>query len=749
MVSRRLVIFGGAAAAGGLAVGYTLMPFSTTDRAKGMIAKEGSTPLSAWVRIGADNSVTVIVPHSEMGQGVHTSMPMMLAEELDADWSLVRMEQAPADMAFANGALAREYLRGDMSIPGWMSGAADFGSRKVAEYMNLQITGGSTAVRMTGVRGMRVAGAAARAMLVKAAAAAWGVPESEIVAKESKLSHASGKQATYGEMAAAAAAYDPPGDPPLKAKKDYTIVGRPIARFDIPSKVDGSAKYGVDTRLPNMSFAVIAASPVFGGTLKSVDEKPATAMRGVKKVVKLSDAVAVVADNTWRAKEALAALQPEWNEGANANVTQATIFAAKEAALAKGELTEDHANGNVDEALKKAKSVIEATYRVPFLAHATMEVMNCTAHFEGDKLAIWGGFQDGLGAKARAAKAAGIPIDNVTLHHTAMGGGFGRRGYSLDYLDKAVGVARQVEGPVQVIFTREEDMTQDFYRHASLAKMRAALDDSGNVSAWLHTFTEKHDPPEAIRVNYGFANQAARYASNTNPIPWGPWRSVDHTQQGFFIETFMDELAHAAGKDPFEFRRAHLEGAPRHKAVLELAASMAGWISGNSEGRLPPGRARGIAIREAFGTIVAQVAEVSMGADGRVRVNNVWSAVDPGEVVNPATFTAQIQGGAIYGLTAALYGEITIDKGRVVQQNFTDYEMVRMADAPVHEVKFIESGARTGGAGEPGTAPIAPAVGNAIFALTGKRIRELPFKNFDLKTGTKVVSSQRARRAHA
>jgi isoquinoline 1-oxidoreductase subunit beta len=731
MVSRRLVIFGGAAAAGGLAVGYALMPFSTLDRAKGLLAKEGATPLSAWVRIAADNTVTVIVPHSEMGQGVHTSMPMMLAEELDADWSLVRMEQAPADMAFANGSLAREYLRGDMSIPSWMSGTADFGFRKVAEFMNLQITGGSTAVRFTGVRGMRMAGATARWMLIKAAATAWGVPESEVVAKDSKLSHASGKSATYGEMAASAAAYDPPADVPLKAKKDYTIVGKPVARFDIPAKVDGSAKYGIDVRLPNMSYAIVAASPVFGGKLKSVDEKPALAMKGVRKVVKLADAVAVVADNTWRAKEAMAALQPVWDEGKNASLTQASIFAGMDAALAKGDLTEDHASGNVDEALKGAKKVVEAAYRVPYLAHATMETMNCTAHFEKGKLTVWGGFQNGLGARAAAAELAGLPIENVTLHHTAMGGGFGRRGSTTNYLQRAIEIAREVEGPVQVLFTREEDMTQDSYRHASVAKLRAALDDSGKVTAWLHTFTEKYDPPEAVRVNYGFANQAARYASGTNPIPWGAWRSVDHTQQGFFIETFMDELAAAAGKDPFEFRRAHLEGAPRHKAALELAAEMANWST-------PPeqGRARGIAIREAFGTIVAQVAEVSIGTDGRARVHKVWSAVDPGEVVNPATFTAQIQGGAIYGLTAALYGEISIDKGRVVQQNFTDYEMVRMADAPTHEVRFIESGARTGGAGEPGTAPIAAAVGNAIYALTKKRIRELPFSKATLTAGT-------------
>ncbi len=737
MVSRRLVIFGGVAAAGGLAVGYALMPWTTIDRAKKLLAKEGEVPLSAWVRIGTDSTVTVFVPHAEIGQGVHTALPMMCAEELDADWSLVRIEQAPPDMAFANGAMALEYLRGDTSIPSFLMGTAVFSTRKIAEYMNLQTTGGSMSVRTTGIRGMRVAGAAARYMLVKAAAAAWGVPEREVVAKESRLSHASGKSATYGEMAAAAAAYDPPIDPPLKAKKDYTICGRPTARFDIPGKCDGSAVYGLDLRVPGMSHAAFAASPVIGGTLVSVDEQPALAMRGVKQVVKMPAAVAVVADNTWRAKEALLALQPVWNDGANANVTQASIFAGMEKALDKGDLTEDHATGDVDAALKGAKRVVEASYRVPYLAHATMEVMNCTAHFDGDKLTIWGGFQGGLDARAQAAQYAGLPIENVTLNYTAIGGGFGRRLPSqYDYLRKAIDVARQVKGPVQVVFMREEDMTQGFYRHASVARMKAALDDDGHVAAWLHTFTEKHDPPEALTVNYDFANRASRFASDTNPIPWGAWRSVDHTQQGFFIECFMDELAHAAGQDPFEYRRRHLVGAPRHKAALELVAEMSGWGT-----PLPEGRARGIAMREAFASIVAQVAEVSIGEDGRVRVHKMWSAVDPGEVVNPATFTAQIQGGAIYGLTAALYGEISIDKGRVVQQNFPDYEMVRMADAPAHEVRFIESGAKMGGAGEPGTAPVAAAVGNAIFALTGQRIRELPFKNFDLTTGQKLAAA--------
>lgn len=722
-VTRRLMIFGGVAAAGGgLAIGYGLLPYETLDRAR-QIGSKGEAMLAAWVRIAPDNTVTVIVPHSEMGQGVHTSLPMMLAEELDADWALVRMEQAPADMAFANSGLARGFLRGDASVPSWLNGTADFGFRKVAEFMNLQLTGGSASIRFTGVDGMRRTGAAARAMLVKAAAQKWGVSEFDVEAKKSILTNKStGKTMTFGEIATVAAKVSVSSDVKLKDKKDYTIVGQPIQRFDIPAKVQGKANYGIDVRLEKMSYAVIASSPVFGGKLKSVDEKPALQMRGVRQVVKLADAIAVIADNTWRAKEALAVLKPEWDEGAGAKLSSESIYALMNAALDADKLTDAIVIGDVDVALKNSKRVVEASYQVPYLAHATMEVMNCTAAFDNGKLSIWGGFQHGLEAKAKAAAAAGIPIDDVTLHHTTMGGGFGRRGNTVDYLIKTIAIARQVEGPVQVVWTREEDMTQDYYRNASVARMKASLDDNGSITAWSHRFTDKYDPFDALQIQYDIANQSVRYAENVNPIPWGSWRSVDHTQHGFFIETFMDELAHAVGKDPFEFRRAHLAKAPRHKATLELAASMAGWGQ-----PLAAGRARGISIRDAFGTIVAQVAEVSLTADGHPKVHKVWSAVDPGEVINPATFIAQIQGGAIYGLTAALYGNIVIEKGRVVQQNFPDYEMVRMADAPVHEVKFIESGARTGGAGEPGTVPIAAAVGNAIFALTGKRVRQLPF----------------------
>jgi isoquinoline 1-oxidoreductase subunit beta len=370
---------------------------------------------------------------------------------------------------------------------------------------------------------------------------------------------------------------------------------------------------------------------------------------------------------------------------------------------------------------------------VPYLAHACMEAVNCTAWMEGGKLRLWGAFQDGLGARAAAAKEAGLDMEAVEINHAAMGGGFGRKAFTLDYMVAAIGIAKAVSAPVQVQFSREEDMRGGYYRNASVARMKAGLKD-GLVTAWVHEFAERHDPPEATRIDYAVPAWSARYVKGLDPISWGPWRSVDHTMHGFFIESFVDEAAHAAKEDPFAFRLKHLKSAPRHAAVLEAAAQMAGWGTPRASGR-----GLGIAIREAFGTIVAQVAEVSIDEDGRVKVHALWSAADAGEVVDPVNFTAQIEGGAIYGLCAALYGQITIEKGRAVEGNFNDYEVARMADSPRQQVKIINSGAKMGGAGEPGTAPVAAAVANAVFALTGKRIRDLPLKNYDLRTGQKLA----------
>jgi isoquinoline 1-oxidoreductase beta subunit len=726
-ITRRSFIIGGTLAGGGLVL-YALTPFSSLPRARSLAAGN-DTLLQTFVKIATDGTVTVIVPHSEMGQGVQTALAMMLAEELDADWSQVRAEQAPADQAFANWALARGYLRGDHEIPAALSGMADFAARKAAEGLHAQITGGSLSVRATGVDGMRRTGAAARWMLIQAAAREWRVPASEVSAEKGVLHHVgSGRSATYGELATQAADFSPPADLPLKPRKAYTIVGQSPQRFDLPAKIDGSARYGTDTRLPGMLYAAVKASPVFGGTLASHDGAQVASRRGVKQVVALPGAVAVIADNYWRASQALAALELKWNEGNGASHSSESIFAGMNAALDKGGLKSDYKFGDVDAALARAASIVERSYRVPYLAHATMEPMNCTAHWQNGKLELWGGFQDGLGARHGAAKFAGVSMDAVTLHHTAMGGGFGRRGPTLNYMQQAIAIAKQVDAPVNVIWSREEDMTQDAYRNASVSRMRAGLDANGRPIAWLQEFTEKHDPSDANWIHYDIADRAARYASGTDPIPFGPWRSVDNSLHGFFIESFVDELAVEAKADPFEYRRALLTGAARYKAVLEAAARMAGW------GTPPPrGRARGISLKEAFGTIVAQVAEVSVGDDGRPRVHKVWCAADPGEVIHPRGFESQIEGGIIYGLTAALYGEISIDKGRVVEQNFPDYPMVRMADSPAVEVQIIESGARTGGAGEPGTPPIAAATANAVFALTGHRVRELPLRKRDLR----------------
>ncbi len=728
-ISRRAFIVGGSLAGGGLLIGYVLAPFSNLKRARSLGASGDEVLLATWVKLAPDDTVTVIVPHSEMGQGVHTSLPMMLAEELDADWSQVRMEQAPADPAFANGALARGYLLGDWDIPAALSGAADFTMRKAAEFLNAQITGGSLSVRATGVEGMRRTGAAARWMLIQAAAAAWVVPAAEITTEKSRLTHANSKRsASYGEMASAAAKFDPPADVPLKARERYTIVGQSKPRFDLPAKVDGSARYGVDTRLPDMLYAAVRASPVFGGKVASFDAAKIAGRRGGVRALEIPGAVVVVADNYWRAKQALDALPVTFDEGTGASHSSESIFAGMESALEKGGLKKDYAFGDVDGALRGATRVVEATYRIPYLAHACMEPMNCTAHFHDGKLEVWGGFQDGLGARVHAAKTASLPLERVTLHHTVMGGGFGRRGPTLNYLEQAIALAMQLDRPVNLIWSREEDMTQDNYRNASVARMKAGLDPSGRPVAWLHEFAEKHDPVEATWISYGIPNRAARYAVDTDPIPFGPWRSVDNSVHGFSIESFVDELAAAAGRDPFEYRRELLSDAPRHKAVLEAVAQMSGWGTPAAKGR-----ARGISLKESFNTIVAQVAEVSVGEDGRARVHRVWCAADPGEVVHPDCLSAQLEGGIIYGLTAALYGEISIANGRVVEKNFPDYPMVKMADAPKIEVKLVPSGAHTGGAGEPGTPPIAAAAANAVFALTGQRVRALPLRKQDLR----------------
>jgi len=720
--TRRTFIATGSLVGGGLALGVAGIAFAPNRLRVTPDSRDGTPQLTTWVKVGTDNTVSVIVPHCEMGTGVHTALAMMCAEELEADWNLVRIEEAPGTDDYSNGYLVRTFVPAVATVPKSMERGIDFWTYKLTQMMDLQVTGGSSAVRGTGHLGMRVAGAAAKAMLIEAAAQQWNVPAAECSAKLSRVTHSgSGKSATYGELATQAALLKPPVHPTLKSRDDYTIVGKPTPRIDIPSKVNGSATYGVDVTLPEMVYATIAASPVHGAKLVSVDTAPAEALPGVKKVVKLDNAVAVVADGYWRALKGVRALAPKFEDTGKGADTSDTIYSAIGAAIEREKGDKVFSSGKGGDALQGAANVIEAEYRVPFLAHATMEPMNATARIADGRCEVWTGVQDPLAARATAAKASGLKPEQVTIHNQQLGGGFGRRLPGvMDFVDQAVRIAKETSpAPVKLIWSREEDIQHDFYRPAVVGRYRATLADSGAPTAWVAKFNIKDD---AALLPYAIANQDIRAVAAPTHVRTGAWRSVAHTQHGFFTESFVDELAHAAGKDPLQYRRDLLAHAPRHLAVLDKAAAMADWST-----PAPAGRARGIALVESFGSIVAEVAEVEV-VEGRVKVHRVCAAVDCGDVVNPDTATAQVEGGIIYGLSAALFNEVTIAEGRVAQTNFHDLPMPKLADAPSISVEFIRSGAALGGLGEPGVPPIAPAIANAVFALTGKRARTLPVR---------------------
>ena len=722
-INRRRFLLGTTVVGGGLLIGYATTRPSKHSVANGTLAENGQSFLTTWLRIDPDNTVTVLVPHSEMGQGVLTSLPMMAADELDADWELVRVEQAPATDLFANGVLIKGFAQSmGVSVPGFLDGAINI----VSEIMNIQITGGSSSVRFTGENGMRVAGAAAREMLIKTAAVRWEVPESELTARLSHVYHdASGRSATYGELAFDAARFEPSPNPRLKEPHEFTLMGKPIQRIDIPAKVDGTAAFGMDARPAGMLYAAVKTSPVFGNKLVSVNSDVALQRRGVVRVVELEDAVAVVADNYWRAKQALAALDIRFEATANDQVTTPSIYAQFDTAL-QGELNEDVEEGDTPTALAGAATTIDATYRVPYLAHAAMEPMNCTVHFHDGKADVWTGTQDNLGIRGRVASISGLNENDVTMHMFYLGGGFGRRlPNTTNTIDQATRIAQQFDVPVQTIWSREEDMQQDYYRTAVTSAFRAGFDASNNLIAWENHYIGKNEPAEAAHPPYSIPHKSIAYADSPTHVPLGAWRSVAHSQHTFFLESFVDELAHKAGKNPYQVRLDMLQDKPRHAAVLKAAAEKAGW-----ERNLPEGHAMGIALQESFGSIVAQVAEVSINSDGSVRVHRVTCAVDCGRSVNPDNVASQAESGIIYGLTAALYGEITIANGRVEQTNFNDYEMLRLSDSPEIDVVTIESGAALGGLGEPATPPVAAAVANAVYILTGQRVRELPLKNY-------------------
>jgi len=716
--TRRAFVGAGTVAGGGFLLGVAGFTFAPGRHT--LVSADAKTKgqLTTWITITPDNVITILIPHCEMGQGTPTALAMMAAEELEADWSHVRVEEAPALDAYANGYIIR--TAGGNYVPAVLGRGVDYGAYKLAEWFGFQVTGGSTAVRSTGEYGMRVAGAAAKEMLLAAAASQWSVSAAECTAKGSQITHAgSGRSATFGALAHAAATQPVPTSPALKNPDAFTIRRTSLPRLDIPSKVDGSAIYAIDFTTPGMLYAALEIAPVNGGTLLSVDPAPAEAMPGVKKVVKLKEAVAVVADSFWRARRALAALKPEFSDAGHGEVSTASIFAAFDKAL-----------GAPPEMPKDVAKVITAEYRAPFLAHATMSPMVCTAKVEAGRAEVWTGVQDPLNARSVAAKALGISAGNVQLTNFLLGGGFGRGlPFNFDYVDLAVRVAQAMSpAPVKTIWSRENDIQHDYYRGAALSRHSGALDANG-VPLAAHSNYTGGGNGEAVFMPYAIAAKSAKEKKAAHPIRLGQWRSVLNSQHGFFKESFIDEMAHAAGKDPFEFRRGLLGDQPRFKAALEKAAALSGWGT-----PLPKGEGRGIAICESFGTIVAEVVHVAISPEGRVKVPHVYAAVDCGDVVNMDSATAQVEGGIIFALSAALLSEITIKQGRVVEKNFRDYPMIHIADAPKITTAFIRSNAQFGGLGEPGVPPLAPALANAIHAAIGIRVRELPIKNTPLKT---------------
>ena len=741
--TRRAFITTGIVAGGGLVVGVAMRPGNQVKDLAAKLGDAGDDLVHTYIKIDSNNVITAIVPHAEMGQGVHTTLGQMLAEELDADWDRLEVEEAPAIGEYASYSAGRRYLLAGIDFPNLVIPTVDGIMMRVADTLNLQITGGSMSVRTTGFLAMRTAGAATRQMLRQAAADNWGVPVAEVTTENSHLIHAaSNRREPYASFAAQVAEMTPSYTPSFKDPSEYKIVGTHKPRRDIPAKVDGSAKFSLDVRLPDMLYASVLRSPVPGADVVTVDDSAARAIEGVVDVVVIprasvnnmlgetlsTEAVAVVADSYWTANRAVQELKVQWSETGNESVSSDGISAQfdRDLSAATGRET-DRVQGETEAAFSNAARVIDAEYHVPFLAHTCMEPLNATADVRDGRAEIWVGCQNPLGFRRDVALTLGMDPENVTLHNHPMGGGFGRKARP-DYAMQVAILAREVGRPVQLIWSREEDVRQDFYRPAVQSRFRAAIDSENKLLAWENTYTNKNEPIEAPLIPYAVAAQDIGYVSSPVHIPFGAWRSVDHSQHGFFTESFIDEVANATNQDPFEMRAELLQDSPRHLAVLSRAAEQAQWSN-----PLPAGRGRGISLQESFGSIVAQVVEVTV-IDGNVSVDRVVAVIDPGLAIAPDGIAAQLESGIIYGLTAALHGEITIENGAVVQSNFDDYQAVRMNEAPVIETHVINSGHDIGGAGEPGTPGIAPALANAVYDATGIRVRQLPLNRYDFNT---------------
>ncbi|MDQ7782580.1 MAG: molybdopterin-dependent oxidoreductase [Desulfomonilaceae bacterium] len=672
--------------------------------------------LSPFIRIANDGAITIIANHSEMGQGVYTSLPMLVAEELECDWTRVTVEPAPVDPAY-NHAL-------------W----------------GLQATGGSTSVLSEWDR-LRMAGAAVREMLVAAAAETWNVNKASCRAEKGRVIHESGKSLTYGQLAEKAANGPVPREVRLKDPSAFTVLGTPVPRLDTRDKTTGAALFGIDVSIPDMHVALVARPPVFGATVKRFTSSRARAVHGVKDVVQVPSGVAVVAEGYWPAKLGRDALEITWNTPAHVKISsEEMIRQYKELADKDGGGV--HTTGEGASAVVGSARQLTAEYEVPYLAHAAMEPLNCVVDLRADSCDIWVGTQSQSADRAAAAHVAGLSPDQVTLRSMFLGGGFGRRANPRsDFVSEAVHVAKAAHVPVKVIWTREDDMKGGWYRPMWFDRIRAGLDLNGDLIAWHHTIVGQSimadtpfegalvvdgvDPTSiegAADIPYEIPNILVDLHSPQNTVPVQWWRSVGHSHTAFVVESFLDEAAHAAGADPYEYRLKLLANHPRHGRVLEMAASRADWGSG-----LPQGHGRGMALHKSYGSLIAQVAEVSVNEEGKVRVHRVVCAVDCGSIVNPDTIAAQMEGGIVFGLTAALYGAITLEDGCVQQGNFDDYRMLSIREMPKIEVHIVQSNEPPGGVGEPGVPPIAPAVANAVFAATGTRVRRLPIRPGNLR----------------
>lgn len=727
--TRRGFIGAGVLAGGALLIGVGVRPGNPVGKLGPVVAGgEGEQLINSWLKIDADNIVTAIVPHCEMGQGAHSVLAQMLADELDADWSLVRVMQAPTDGSYVVTDTIRGFVApGTLNAPDWLEPTWNGLFTRIGQLADGLITGGSSSIRTTGQHTMRIAGAAARQMLVGAAAKAWGVPAAEISTANSILSHkASGRSAPYAQFAAAAAEQDMPQTPALKAPKDYRLMGTDAPRTDIPAKVNGTASFGIDALIPGqtMTYAAVRRVPVPGTRVAKMDAGAAKAMPGVLQILNMGDFITVVADSYWQAQQALNAITAEYTAPESAIRSSQDQFARFAAALDEAGDTggkEVIGYGDVSAAMQSAAKTISAEYQVPYLAHAPLEPMNATVWVRDGQCEIWTSTQVPLFARSAAAKALGLSKDDVTMHHPLLGGGFGRR-LETDYVVMAARIGQATGYPVKMIWSREEDTQKGLFRCADMSRFSAGLDAQGRLTAYNNVFTQRHDPADACDCAfYDIPNKSIRVAEAELHLPFAAFRSVDHSQQAFFIESFIDEAAQAAGRDPLDFRLAMLGKSPRHKAVLEKVAAMANW------GTKPAaGWGRGIALTESFGSIVAEVVEVDM-TGGKPRLTNVWCAADPGFAMNPDGFRNQMEGGIVFGLTAALYGEISLKDGAVEQGNFHDYRLMRLDECPAIAVEIINGNhEKLGGAGEPGLPPAAPALANAIFAATGKRLRALP-----------------------